>query len=103
MDSQIQNYQHMLLEHMRVLPTYLPQEIVKATITGQIVLHGGDFSLKRRLTTDLISERMYNDNYNKREVIILSTPSVRLHMILKMVKKLQIIWINIKLETETLF
>lgn len=73
-----QNYQEMLLEHMRKFSTELPRELIEATINGgEVILNGGDFSLKKILTEKLFFECMERHKYEGQEVIFLSTPSVR--------------------------
>lgn len=74
-----QDYQAMLLEHMRAFPTELPKALLEATVDGKVLLNGGDFSLKRRPTQELcFEEGMYNHNgYQGPQVVFLSTPTVR--------------------------
>ena len=71
------DYQSMLLEHMRAFPTELPTALLEATVEGEVMLNGGDFSLKRKLTRDLFYDYMDGHGFQGQYVVFLSTPSVR--------------------------
>ena len=71
------DYRAMLLEHMRTFPTELPAALLEATVNGEVMLNGGDFSLRRKPTKDLSYESMYNHGFQGQDVVFLSTPNVR--------------------------
>ena len=74
--DQNQDYQAMLLNHMRTFPPELPEALLEAAADGEFVLNGGDFILRREPIKNLFNAFIPHHGYREPQFLLLSTPTV---------------------------